>query len=156
MGLTMREAMDRLLGDLCTQMNIDDAATVIASRTIVVDEFSICIEGRDEIYSEDVLVYTDLGEVPGGNAAEILRNLLEANLMWAGTGGATIGLHPDTSHAILAYRTPLEGLNGEMFAAAVSQFATVAAYWRKFIAEEGRVEGAELPSAPGIADMMRV
>ncbi|HLO75809.1 MAG TPA: CesT family type III secretion system chaperone [Magnetospirillum sp.] len=148
--------MDRLLEDLCRQMNIDDAATVIASRILVVDELSICIEGRDEIYSEDVLVYTDLGEVAGGNAAEIIRNLLEANLIWAGTGGATIGLHPDTSHAILAYRTPMEGLNGEMLAAAISQFATVAAYWRNFIAEEGRVEGAEVPPGHGIADMMRV
>lgn len=151
----MSEPMKGLLEDLCAQMKIEDAATVVSSGIVEVNGVTIYVEGRDEVYSDEVLVYTDLGEIPQESAANIHRNLLEANLMWAGTGGATIGLHPDTGHAILAYQTPMAGLNGEGLAVALTQFSNVATYWQTFISSAGVVEEA-VAAGSTAPDMMRV
>lgn len=152
----MSDIMKDLLQGLCAELNIGNPESVLQSGTLDIDDVTVYVEGRDEIYAEELVIYADLGAVPQDKAAEVHRNLLEANLFWAGTGSATIGLHPDTGHAILAYQTPFAGLTPAGLASAVTQFAKIAAYWQRFIASGGETGGAQPPQDDAMPGMMRV
>lgn len=153
----MTDTINALLEDLCAALNVQDAQAVVRSGMIDIDGVTVYVEGRSGVYADEVVVYADLGAVPPAKAADIHRNLLEANLFWAGTGSATIGLHPETGHAVLAYQTPMADLNGAALAAAATQFAKIAAYWRRFIANGGEVSDTQPPeSGGGAPGMMRV
>ncbi|WP_142849300.1 CesT family type III secretion system chaperone [Telmatospirillum sp. J64-1] len=155
----MSERYKALIEALCVQMNIGNAAGVYESGILDVEGQNIFLELSEADGTEEVLVYSDLGAIPQEKAGEIHRNLLEANLLWAGTGGGTLGLHPDTGSAVLAYRLPVEGVTGEALAAVISQFARVSQFWRDFIASGGEGGGGgeggapDLPQAP---NMVRV
>lgn len=148
----MNEAYTALLEDTCRHLGVAEPAPVIDSGMLNIDGVDVYFDLRDVPLAPNVVIYAQLGAVPPEAPAEVLRNLLEANLLWAGTGGATIGLHPDTHMAVLAYSMPFEGLTGESLAVALPQFATIAAFWRRFLdgAENGQTGG----TAPDLSENM--
>lgn len=133
----MSDAYTALIEDTCRQLGIDDPKPLAESGVFVIDGVDVYMDYRDAAFEASVVIYAELGTVGEDASPEMLRNLLEANLLWAGTGGATIGLHPDTRAAVLAYSMPFEGLTGTGVAAAMAQFAQVAAFWREAIAAGG-------------------
>lgn len=153
----MADTMNTLLEELCNELKVEDAEAVVRSGMIDINGVTVYVEGRDGVYADDAVIYADLGAVPAEKAGDIHRNLLEANLFWAGTGSATIGLHPETGHAILAYQTPMADLTGASLAVAATQFAKIAAYWQRFIANGGETPSTQPPESDGGAPtMMRV
>lgn len=150
----MSDAYTALIEDTCRQLGIDDPKPLVESGVFVVDGVDVYMDYRDAGFEASVVIYSELGAVPEDAPAEILRNLLEANLLWAGTGGATIGLHPDTRAAVIAYSMPFEGLTGTGVAAALAQFTRVAAFWREAIADgcagtAAAGSGPVSPAGPG-------
>jgi len=153
------ESYTALLEDVCRVLGIEPADPVIQSGTLTVDDVDVYLDYRDEAFETSVVIYTDLGAVPPEAPATLLRNLLEANLLWAGTGGATIGLHPETGQAVLSYAMPFDGLTGEGLGAALAQFAKVAKFWREFIADTRNnttLGAAANPMGEGPGDVLRV
>ena len=99
--------------------------------------------------AEDVVLHARLGAVPQARELEVYRILLEANVLWSGTGDATLGVNSATREAVLCFRNPADRLSGDSFAALLDAFIEVAANWRNLLeaANEAAETGGE-PAAP--------
>jgi Tir chaperone protein (CesT) family len=84
-------------------------------------------------YEEDanrVMIFTRLGEVEVDRTAEIYGMLLEANLFWRGTRGATFSVDPDPGIVFLADRQAEDGMTAETLSAWLEGFLNTATYWK--------------------------
>ncbi len=80
--------------------------------------------------SEALILSADLGPLPDETAADWYPQLLEANFLWVGTRGATLGLYPPTKQVALAYREPMQCVTLERFAELLENFRQTVTYWR--------------------------
>ena len=78
------------------------------------------------------MIYCNLGQ-PYQISLALLSHLLQANYLYRGTGGATLGIERENGDLFLAYQPRLDGLSGSDFAAMLMQFNQIALYWREFI-----------------------
>jgi hypothetical protein len=69
---------------------------------------------------DKLIVWIVLGQLPRDNTEAALRGLLEANLFWQHTEGATIGLMPEGGEVVLAIREPMASLDGGVLVALVN------------------------------------
>jgi hypothetical protein len=63
--------------------------------------------------TETLVVWSTIAALPADKAEPTLRALMQANLFWTGTQGATLGLMPDSDNVVLAIRRPVDGVDGE-------------------------------------------
>ena len=95
-----------------------------AGNAIQLDDDGVCrlvFDGGGNMYfildpgSADLIVWSPAGLLPGEPAqqATVLRQLMQANLFWGGTHGATLSLATDGETVILARRVSLYGLTGD-------------------------------------------
>lgn len=98
---------------------------------------SLVFEGIGEF--GDLVFYTPLGQVPEERAAQAHRSMLEANHLWAATGGATLGLLADGT-ATLCYRAPISLLNAEALADTLALFVGQAESWMLILGTPGALE----------------
>jgi Tir chaperone protein (CesT) family len=85
-------------------------------------------------YEEDtrqVMGFTRLGEVEVERTAEIYGMLLEANMFWRGTRGATFSVDPDPGIVFLADRRPEDDMTAESLSEWLEGFLNTATYWKK-------------------------
>jgi len=116
------------------------------------------VDGLDVVISLDrrtgedsIVVHSQLGEVPAQRELEVYRILLEANVMWSGTGDATLAVNSATRQALLCYRMAMKDLDGPGFVAMVSAFVELARSWRDFIAVAGEESAAaKVPQRAGM------
>lgn len=107
------------------------------------DESGCCALSFDGIVvnfeaDEDSLklfLYADVGEAPAGLPEALYRRLLEANLLWRGTGGATLSLDTAAQRFVLAHGLPVDHTSEADFLATVETFVNIVEAWRKRIAE---------------------
>jgi hypothetical protein len=102
-----------------------------AGDALRLDEDGICrlvFEHGGNIYfildapSADLIVWSPAGVLPPApQQAGVLRQLMQANLFWGGTNGATLSLASDGETVILARRVSLYGLSGDELGFIVEQ-----------------------------------
>ena len=95
---------------------------------------------------QELILHSLLGHLPDEDCAKMVEQLLEANLFWAGTRGATISLERESRQVILAKAIGAcnaEGtlLSGESLAKAMVDLAEVNLHWKSFLKN-----GSESPS----------
>lgn len=112
-GEEARQKLDGVLAAFGKEVGMEGLAT---------DENGVCLlvfDGRTTIHmlgdpgSDSLVVWSNLGAVPADGAERVLRALMQANLFWNGTGGATLGLMPEDDQVVLSIRRPFEGLSAE-------------------------------------------
>jgi len=91
---------------------------------------SLIYEGDDS--SGELLLLGEIGRAPEGAEAAVYAALLQANNLWAGTGGATLALDLE-GQAIACAKLPLAALTAATLSDALSDFAETLEYWREFI-----------------------
>jgi len=121
----------RALGD---EMGLQVTWQPVSPIEFVVDGLTLVISLDRRSDADAVVLYCELGEVPTEREIEVYRILLEANMMWSGTGDATLAVNSATRQALLCYRLPTTGVEGPAFIGVVAAFATLARSWRDFIA----------------------
>lgn len=109
---------------------LDTEELLIGPRTI---GFSFEPHLIDDPASGDMLIFSVLGAPPAGKEGAIHQLMLEANNLWCGTGGATLGLRHETGAAILALRLPLERLHASLLADTLKTFIDTAGFWAAVI-----------------------
>lgn len=97
---------------------------------IAVHGLSIGLQFEGDADAGDVVFYAPLGEPAPEHASALYPQLLQANHLWAGTGGATLSVHPASGEVILMGRLPLERLQAEHFVQVLDVFTDAAVYWR--------------------------
>ena len=118
---------------------------------ITIDDVVITFDEYGRAGVDELLLFADLGKVEESKELETYRALLDANLLWSGTADATIGVNSDTRHVIIAYRIPMESLDGESLALMASYFVAVVAVWKAYI-EGDQLEEPDFISDAGSAD----
>jgi hypothetical protein len=148
--MTLKTYTD-LITAFATEVGLDPAA-LSKTQEIVINDLAIGLnyEGSDDF--GDIVYFVDLGAPAEHRKGQVYQTLLEANALWVGTGGATLGLQQDTGHVILAGRCDVEGVTPQGLAMLLDAFSDTAQFWRDYVADA--VQG----SAPEFAAnfMLRV
>lgn len=84
--------------------------------------------------SEQLLLYSALGEIPAEGQAELFAHLLEANLFWQDTRGGTLALDRLGHRILLTEAVPLT-LVPERFPDRVERFVETAEAWIEQLAQ---------------------
>jgi Tir chaperone protein (CesT) family len=90
--------------------------------------------------------FTELGALPESDKLVLLEEMLEANVFFYGTGGATLGTLPG-GKALLSQRGFVAALEAPEFQALLENFVSVAETWKSRLTEQPE---DSLPSFGGI------
>lgn len=123
---------------------------------LALDEAGCCVLAFDDVVlhfeadeqSGRLFLYAGLGDAPDRLAEAFYRELLAANLMWQGTGGATLSLDPDGRRFVLGHAVPVDRITEVDFVATVERFVDIAETWRRRIAEAGSQPAGPIEPAP--------
>lgn len=117
---------------------------LLATEELVCDGLSVAMTyaGDDEV--GDLVFFADLGSAPPDRQASVYRVLLEANSLWVGTGGATVGVHPGSGNVLLCARLPLEATTAQGFALALDAFVDTAQFWQGYLCGNSPAQTAPL------------
>lgn len=121
------------------QLSPDDAGAI----ALVVDEMPLTIQHLDGL--NQIALIGEIGEPPPAEHLERLyRAMLSANHLFAGTGGATISVDPESSKVMLCRVLELALLDGEAFSTVLEGFLNTLETWRQLVGEfRGTVENGE-------------
>ena len=109
-AVEVREGFNRLLADLAARVGSpaveagpDGACHLSFEPDTELSMLASPLDGS-------LFIWTSPGMLSGDKEAAC-RRLLEANLFWRGTDGATLSLLPETDNIVLTMRRPLDGLD---------------------------------------------
>ena len=74
--------------------------------------------------------------------------LLEGNLLWGGTGGATLGVDPLTLTVFLCYQEKMEGMEFLHFQDLIKGFSDTALFWNQRLQDGPGGSDAKAPKGP--------
>lgn len=142
-----RSAADRLLAALglqvgITDLGLDDAGCCVLSFDSTVVNF----EADEETHR--LFLYADVGDAPLHLTEALYRDLLAANLLWRGTGGATLSLDDTRRRFVLAHAVPVDRISDADFVETVERFADIAETWARRVAEIETHPDAEIAPLP--------
>lgn len=108
-----------------------------------VDDVAVRLVHHDDADQSEIWMYADLVEIPEEQALNFYREMMEANLLWSGTNGGTIGLNSESHEAVIADRVPLEGLDGDRLARRLARFIDTVEAWREYLSRLSESEQAD-------------
>lgn len=101
-------------------------------------------------YNEDngmLTLYAPLLEIPEDRIAELCPRLLQANLFWQGTAGATLGMDSENRLVILALQRPLETLDMARLETLLQSLVSSAEYWLDELGKTPNLSKKDTPAA---------
>ena len=99
-----------------------------------------------------VIFHTDLGAIPQSDLLSVQSLLLEANVLWCGTGGATFGVVPGSRRVILSFQERSEQIDTDTLLGVVESFQALAQFWMSAIRDEaGKI--SDSPSFEGVGEL---
>lgn len=123
-----------LLENYARLTGLEPVADLLSAQELQVAGLSIglTVEGGED--SGSIVFFTSLGvPAPQVSRENLLQLMLEANALWVGTGGCTLGLQADTGAVLLCARAPLALCDAPALVAAVDAFVDVGLLWREIV-----------------------
>ncbi len=124
------ERYQALVRELCEELDIPDAETVLQRRELEYETFSVMLMhvANDP---EALYVQFDYGVTTAGRTLSILRLMLESNVLVYAQDQAQLGLDPDTGSTQLIVRVPMtDDIDGPWLADTLKHYAEHGRYWR--------------------------
>lgn len=143
----MNANYEELLRQFAAHVGLD-AQELLTTEEILIDGLAVGLQLDGDTADGDLVFFALLGTPSPEHLGRIARTLLEANNLWVGTGGCTLGVQQATGAVTLCGRMPLAALTGESLAMLLDGFVDTAAFWKGFVEgtpEEGGAPGAGLP-----------
>jgi hypothetical protein len=131
----MLDTYNQLLTQFAQHVGLD-AEELLKTQEIVIESLAIGLAFEGDEAFGDLVYFTQLGAPAESRVAEVYKTLLQANNLWAGTGGSTLGLQPDTDNVILAGRMDVAGVTPQGLSLVLDAFTDTALFWKKFVADE--------------------
>lgn len=114
------------------------AEEFLANQELVIADIAIGLASEGDPDSGDLIAFSTLGRPAADVEREKLMQLmLEANALWVGTGGCTLGLQSGTGAVLLCARLSLPATTPSSLSSALQAFADVALVWKEVV--QGRV-----------------
>ena len=98
-----------------------------------IDGMSVLVQELHEL--DAVVVLGEIGEPPPQGLEELLSSMLNANHLFAGTGGGTLSRDPESGKFFLCRWKPLALADAASFSAMMDRFLNVLETWRKLVAD---------------------
>ena len=115
----------------------------------------IAVELRYDEAAQSLVLFSALGTLDEGRRAALAPQLLDANVFWRGTQGATLGVS-SSGLAILCQREPVASLDLAKLRSTLEAFVNRAEMW-KHIVERAEAAAPPEPPPPGVnAGALRV
>lgn len=132
-----------LLEDYARLAGLAPVEDFLASQELVIADLVVGLALEGDADRGDIAFFASLGRpAPQVAREQLLQLMLEANALWVGTGGCTLGLQAGSGAVLLCARAPLALCDAPALAAALDAFADVGLLWREVV--QGRVS-PELP-----------
>ncbi|MEZ5582387.1 MAG: type III secretion system chaperone [Candidatus Competibacteraceae bacterium] len=96
--------------------------------SIGLDDFILNMELTTN--GDTVTLTTWLAEIPEARRSEAAQQIADANYLFYGTQGATLGMNRSTGDVVLAVRMPTDTLTSERLSQAIENFMGIAENWQ--------------------------
>jgi hypothetical protein len=124
------ERYTELVTELCTVTELGDPKTVLETKTLEVEGFTLLLDHFEDD-PEAMYLQFDYGIVTAGRTLRLFRMMLESNLLVYAQDQAQLGLNPDTGGVLLILRVPMgDDITGTWFAETLVHYAEHGRYWR--------------------------
>ena len=139
------DQLNTLLASLGSQIGLPELSSdADGFCSLAFDSIRLHLQADAEAGS--LLIFTELGALPERDKLVLLEEMLEANVFFSGTGGATLGTLPG-GKAFLSQREFVAALEAPEFQALLENFVSVAETWKSRLTEQPE---DSLPSFKGI------
>lgn len=139
------EALSRQIG---VPLRVDEEGACV----IAVDDMAVTLQSLQQ--TDSVGFWGEIGEPPPQGLELLLSAMLEANHMFAGTGGATISRDPGSGRFYLCRVLDLRCLDAEAFSSALERFVNTLEAWMSLVKDyrgtKPAVAAAKSDYAPGL------
>lgn len=140
----MNPTYEELLRQFAAHVGLD-AQELLSTEEVLIDGLAVGLQLEGDTADGDLVFFALLGAPSPEHLGRIARTLLEANNLWVGTGGCTLGLQQATGAVTLCGRMPLGALTGESLAMLLDGFVDTASFWKGFV--EGTPQDGGAPGA---------
>lgn len=131
--MTFEDAIKSLGAEFGVDLEPEDGAVSFAIAGDDGDSVDIVVREAEDRESADISA--DLGELPAAGGDALLLEMLEANHLFGGTGGASLSV--DGTRAKLERRVPLTELGRGEGSRVLAPFLGTAGRWRGIVAGAG-------------------
>lgn len=118
--------------------------------SLQIDE-AIEVNVEHEADSDRIMLSASLGEVALEAREAVYAALLQGNLFWSGTAGATLSVEPETRRAFIHQRMPAAEVTAQSLEEMLDRFVGVAEAWARDI-QAGAPDTTEEAEAPQGSD----
>lgn len=131
----MNPAYTELLSDFARHAGLHEIDLFLQTEEIVVDDITVSMYYEGDETLGEIVLFSHLGKIQS-NDEQVLQVLMQANYLWAGTGGASLSLNPVDQQIACAVRLPVDTLHGEALASIIDSFVDTASFWKRWLAGE--------------------
>jgi hypothetical protein len=130
--MKQKQKFEELINEFCHITGFDTPQQLLESGEVLVDNIAVSLFVEEEIADDDLVLYSDIALRPHEININLYQKLLQANLFWSGTNGATIGMNPETGRIGLAKRLSVEHADGNWLVQELYHFSKTATQWRAY------------------------
>jgi len=143
-----RDVLQQLIGDLGKTVGLDDLELDAAGYCCLVIDKDLVINIEFDEPDARLMLYSMVGR-PGSDRPAGLTELMEANYLGRGTGGATLGLERESGAIVLSREVPIAGMDLPGFSGALERFINMAESWSRRLGEASSpAQPADAPDHP--------
>lgn len=137
----------QLLEEYAQLVALESAADLLLGRELLVAGLAVGLDVEGDEEAGNVVLFTSVGQIDNNREpASVMRLMLEANALWVGTGGCTLGVQSGSGAVLLCIRAPLALCSAGSLARMVDAFADVALLWREVIQRHHTADFTALPA----------
>lgn len=140
----MSQRYENLIRDFAQHVGLD-GETLLQTQEVVIEGLKVGLDFEGDETLGDVVYFTLLGVPQPLRKSQVYETLLEANHLWVGTGGATLGVQQGTGQVIFCGRIDVEGVTAESLSLLLDAFVDNALFWHGYINDESPSEGWQPP-----------
>jgi hypothetical protein len=129
-----RDSIQQVMADFGKTVGLDDLGLDEQDYCCLVIEQDLVINIEFDEAGERLMLYSKVGR-PGPDREAELTKILQANYLGRGTGGATLGLQPESGAVVLSREVPTAGIDVPSFSASLENFVNVAEAWTRRLAD---------------------
>jgi hypothetical protein len=130
----MQEEYERLLREFAQNVHLDPIEDFLQIQEVAVNDTVVSLAlDQENTTHPSILLLTDMGVPSVEQDRDLYRSLLEANMLWLGTEGATFSVHGETGSVILTIRHRLSDLDAESLESRIGEFVDIVMHWQDLI-----------------------
>lgn len=130
------ENFNNLITEFCKSIDLADPLINDEGYYSFVLDGDQTIEIQYDFDSRMVILFCKLGQITSTNRNEVIKDILDANVLWRGTGGGTLGLDSSSGLITLSYQESADHMPYSRFEAILGLLISNAENWMHRISTE--------------------